>query len=232
VTDRSERNEISAKLMDLAVLVESAMANAVVTLVDNSSTFAREIRSDDVRAHHLCLELERECLARLCSLEEPGPAQVRFLVGQIKIGVDLKRTGDEAKNILDRSMELRNAPLLPELTTVSRMLEVVESMHGDAVEALVNRDAAEAKQIVQRSRELGALKAETIERMSALMEETPDLVQAGVQVSLIACSLERAGGYLGDMALNVAGMFGDELRSVLEGQEGAGAGSETGIFSL
>lgn len=194
---------LSAKLVDIAGLVESLMASAVLTLVENNTAYGTTVRKDDVRVHQACLELEKECIETLVSASPLDVPTASTLVGLVKVAMNLKGMADESENILARTSQLCRTPLVPDLADVGRMLEIVQSMHSDVVEAWINRDPMEAKSLMLVSRQLRALKGETIARMAAQMEQNPDLVQAGIQVALIARSLLRVGDYITEMAITI-----------------------------
>lgn len=204
------------KLVDMAGLVESAIANAILALVENNPLFARGIRAEDFRVHQVWLSLDRDCNEALLAYSGGDILTVRFITGVMKIGLDLKRMGDESKNIADRSAQLGDEAVIPQAEGIARMSEITQSMLNDAVEAFVNRDAREAKSLLLVNRQLLVLKSDTIQQIAAQLEQTPSLVKAGLQVALVARSLTRVGEYVVDMATNTVHLFGDREEELSE----------------
>ena len=95
----------------MASMVETAIANAVKSLIERDSELARLVVQSDEQVDALELEIDKQCVD-LLALRQPLAIDLRFITSSIKITNNLERMGDLAVNIAERVI-----PLSQEATT-------------------------------------------------------------------------------------------------------------------
>ena len=89
----------------MASMVETAIANAVKSLIERDSDLARLVVQSDEQVDALELEIDKQCVDFL-ALRQPLAIDLRFITSSIKITNNLERMGDLAVNIAERVIPL------------------------------------------------------------------------------------------------------------------------------
>ncbi|MHC4915786.1 MAG: phosphate signaling complex PhoU family protein [Planctomycetota bacterium] len=145
--DNGKVQRLTQDLIALAELVERNVDTAVMALVDDNSRFAYEVISLDADIDEMEVFIDRECL-ELLSGQESADEDFRFLAAAMKINNDLERIGNQAVTIAEQVLALiHTRGRRSDRPDLSNMLERVEVMVRQSVEALLTRDADLAWQI-------------------------------------------------------------------------------------
>ena len=107
-------------LIQMASLVETAIANAVKSLIERDSKLAHGVIKSDEDIDSLELEIDKQCVD-LLALRQPLAIDLRFITSSIKITNNLERMGDLAVNIAERVIPLSQEPQLKPLIDIPRM---------------------------------------------------------------------------------------------------------------
>ena len=100
---REELDELQARLLEMAGLVESAIHQSVTALVQRDEQAAKEVLWKEALINQKDIEID-EFATRLLALYQPMARDMRFLTAVIKINGDLERMGDLAVNITERAL--------------------------------------------------------------------------------------------------------------------------------
>ena len=161
---------------------------------------AQRVVADDAEIDELHAKVKiggHNLLAR----RQPMARDLREIVSCGRVATDLERIGDHAKNIARRCIVI-GPELLPEggLEGVRELHHAVAPALRDVLTALETRDAALAREVWLRDKDLDMVFNDLFARMLVLMQNTPAVVPACVHLLFVARSLERCG----DHATNVA----------------------------
>jgi len=201
--------ELKEKLLIMASLAEAAVNRAVKALVRRDDELARLTDAGDDQIDRLELEIDEAAL-RLLALH-PAPEELRFITMAMKIARNLERVGDEATTISRRVIELSLEPRLPHASEIPRMAGMALQMLKEALDAFVHRDAAKARAVIPRDRDVDALNRRLLQDLSLLMAERPGAILPALSLMVISKSLER----IADHATNVA----EEVVYLCEGRD-------------
>jgi len=198
---------LQEQVLALASDVEAVFADAVVALMENDSSAARDARVEDYKAHEAWLEADA-LSADLLNSGWLNLEQVHFVCASIKIALNLRQMADEGIR-LSRHMSECSVSELPAPTreTLANMAEITESMFSDSVDAFVNRDATEAQSLNPVFHELGSLKNDLLEQVRTDLHERNVSAQAGVATALVARSLLNMGEHALDIANHVSHLY-------------------------
>src|ERR1700735_2284420 len=114
---------MQGRLLEMAGLVESAIHQSVIALVQRDEQAAREVFWKEALINQKDIEID-ECATRLLALYQPMARDMRFLTAVIKINGDLERMGDLAVNITQRALSLMKEPPVKPLIDIQRMADL------------------------------------------------------------------------------------------------------------
>jgi phosphate transport system protein len=192
---------VKEKTLKLGSLVETMVEQAVASLVDRDSRLAEEVIASDRKVDILDLEIEEDCL-RLLALHQPAAKDLRFITTAMKITTDLERMADQAVNICERAIELNEEPQLKPYIDIPIMSQLSQKMMREALDALVRRDAALARQVIPEDNKVDALKDQIFRELLTFMMEDPRTIPRATRLLLVSRHLERVA----DHATNIAEM--------------------------
>ena len=85
-----ELMKLKEKVLKMGALVETAMKDAVTSLVERSSELARKVIENDHKVNALDVEIDEECI-RLLAIRQPRAGDLRFITTAMKITTDIER---------------------------------------------------------------------------------------------------------------------------------------------
>lgn len=192
-------DRIQQRLLRMGGLVEQMIDQAVQSLLQRDSSQAEPVREQDGEVDRLEMELDELCNSVLVR-HQPTAVDLRFLVAVMKINNDLERMGDSAVNIARSVLKLNEEPPLKPYLDLPRMSSKVQEMVRDCLDAFVNRDADEARQVLKADDEIDALYKQLFRELLTFMIEDPKSVSRALHLLLIARNLER----IADHATNIS----------------------------
>jgi phosphate transport system protein len=113
---------------------------------------------------------------------------------------ELERIGDYARNAAKRGIVLAQQPALGSLNGFQRMANMVQANLKDAIDALVNDDAAKADEVWAADAPVDEVYNGIFREMLTFMIEDPRSITAATHLLFVAKNLER----IGDHATNIA----------------------------
>ena len=99
-------------ILQMAALTERALEKSIQALLERNTQLADEVVDGDQEINMLEVDVDRQSL-RLLALDQPMARDLRFIIGCMRIAVDLERIGDQAVNIAERAQFLSTRPPLP-----------------------------------------------------------------------------------------------------------------------
>ena len=186
-------------LIQMASMVETAIANAGKSLIERNSELARLVVKSDEQIDSLELEIDKQCVD-LLALRQPMAIDLRFITSAIKITNNLERMGDLAVNIAERVIPLNQEPQLKPLIDIPRMATITQTMVKDSIDAFVNRDTALARSVSERDSTVDSLNDQIFKELLTYMMQDPKNIMRAVHLILISRHLER----IADHSTNIA----------------------------
>lgn len=151
-----------------------------------------------VNAQHM--EVDEACV-RVLALHSPVAADLRLVVGIIKVNSDLERMGDQSVNISQNAMRYISAPPLKPLVDLPIMATEVAIMVRESLDSFLKPNPDLARQVLARDDAVDAMKNKIFnDIINEFMKVDSSTVQRGLDLILIARNLER----IGDHATNIA----------------------------
>ncbi|MGQ3685695.1 MAG: phosphate signaling complex protein PhoU [Candidatus Loosdrechtia sp.] len=186
-------------LIHMASIVETAIANAIKSLIERDSELAHQVVLNDKQVDALELEIDKQCID-LLALQQPLAIDLRFITSAIKITNNLERMGDLSSNIAERVIPLNQEPQLKPLIDIPRMATITQTMVKDSIDAFVNRDTELARSVCERDSTVDALNDQIFRELLTYMMQDPANITRAVHLMLISRHLER----IADHSTNIA----------------------------
>jgi len=196
---REELEELQSKLLEMGGLVEAAIHNSVLALVDRDEDRAKEVMWNEALVNQKEIEID-ELATRLLALFQPMARDLRFITAVIKINNDLERMGDLAVNITERALTLMREPAVKPLIDIPRIADLAESMVHRALDAFARHDAEMARDVLLADDAVDRLRDAVYDELLSFMQEERSTINRAVSLMFIAQNLER----IADHSTNIA----------------------------
>lgn len=190
---------LNVKLDQMARGVQQVIEKTIQALEADDAQAAREIIEADQLLDQSENEID-EIVMKLFALQQPMAVDLRFLVTALKANNDLERMGDQAVNIAEGVLLLRENPLPERIVDFSKMEQAVRQMVGDCLEAFFKRQPQLARKICGRDDEVDEMNRQMIHKLACHLHEHPEHAEQCVTLILISHNLER----IADLATNIA----------------------------
>ncbi len=211
----AELRTLKDRLLAMGGRCEQMIGTAVRAFEDRDDALAQEVLEADRRMNEDELAVD-ELSVRILALRQPVGRDLRFAVAAVKASTDLERIGDEAVNIAERAMEMEPADQLsPPGSKLPEMAQRAGAMLRDALNALVEEDAAKAQRVFEQDDAVDAIYGEVMTLCLGYMKDDATRIPDGMRICNCAKYLER----IADHATNIAEMviFTVEGRDVRHG---------------
>jgi len=196
---REELEELQSKLLEMGGLVEAAIHNSVLALVDRDEDKAKEVMWNEALVNQKEIEID-ELATRMLALFQPMARDLRFITAVIKINNDLERMGDLAVNITERALTLMREPVVKPLIDIPRIADLAESMVHRALDAFAKHDAEMARDVLLADDAVDRLRDAVYDELLSFMQEERSTINRAVSLMFIAQNLER----IADHSTNIA----------------------------
>lgn len=204
-----QMQEVKSDLLRMAGLVEEAIHDSSSALARRDAELAMTVISKDRPIDMMQNQIEERCIALLAT-QQPVAVDLRFLSAVIKICAYLERMGDQAVNIAQRSLALKELLPTEVPATILDMAEISQDMARSCMDALANGDLQLVCKVLARDKDLDDLNRQVLEDMVEWMATEQRLIRRGVEFILAARHYERVG----DEATNIA----EEVVFLVEGR--------------
>jgi len=195
-----ELDAMTAELARMGGLAEAEVADAIHAIANSDLALATSVIARDSRLDVLEREVERRAI-RLFALRQPVADDLRHTVAAMKIGSNLERVGDLAKNIAKRAVVIvETEPVTPLTSSIERMGDLVTDRLKTVLDALASRDVEAAVQVWKNDHEIDEHYDSIFRELLTYMMGDPRTIAACAHLLFVAKNLER----IGDHATNIA----------------------------
>lgn len=205
-----EIENLKKMILALGAKVEENVYSAVRSLAERNRELAETIIDGDTEVDQIEVDIEEECL-KVLALYQPVAGDLRLIVSFLKINSDLERIGDLAVNIAERAFFLatRDRPDIP--LDFMKMVDKTREMLRKSLDALVNRDAATAHEVMRADDEVDAINREMYVLIQDAIRKKPEQVERLVHLLSSSRHLERIADHATNIAEDVIYMVEGEI---------------------
>ncbi len=194
-----ELEQLKMLILRMAVLTEKALRKAIQAFNERDTHLAEDVIRNDQEINMLEVAVDKQSL-RLLALEQPMARDLRFIVGCMRIAVDLERVADQAVNVAERAEFLSTRPPLPPNAALQQLAETALDMLTNAIAAFVNENVDQAGEVCQMDDLADELNVTVLKGLMDYMVHEVPAVERSVQTIIASRCLERVA----DQATNIA----------------------------
>ena len=190
---------LSGRLGVMGGLAEAQLAAAVGALDMRDSEAAAKVIAGDGAVDDFETEVNGRAM-RLLTLHAPVAADLREIVGALKISANVERIGDYAANVAKRCVIVNECPAVPALGGVIELGHLVRQYVQKTFDAYAERDIAKAEAVWRGDADIDALHTSVFQNLLSDMLVESDHVLACTHLLFVIKNFER----IGDHATNIA----------------------------
>ena len=183
--------EIQDDILAMGSMVEKAISRSIEALKNRDLALAHQIIGDDQKINEKRFEIEEKCI-QLIATQQPMASDLRIIMSVHSITSELERIGDHAEGIAKIAVMIGDEPPLKPLIDIPRMADKTNDMLRRSLEALVNRDAGAAREIIAEDDEVDNLYNQVFRELLTFMLEDPKTITRATRLIWVAHNLERS----------------------------------------
>jgi len=190
---------LNQKILLLGTRVEENVRLAVNAIEQRDSAMAARAIDNDDEIDNMEVDVEEECL-KMLALYQPVATDLRLIVAALKINNDLERMADQAVNIAERALRLRDRSTPGMRVGMHNLAERAMDMVRKSLDALVELDKGKALEVCRSDKEVDDLYRTLCESIEAQIRDNPKDLGPGMDMVAVLKNLERCA----DLATNIA----------------------------
>ena len=189
-------------LLRMGSLIEERIRLTVEALETHDAEKALFVIRGDEEINALHVEAMDHVVLTIAT-QAPVARDLRYLLTLDRIGHELERIGDSVANIAKRARELAPEAPLDGQVGIPEMGRLAAQFLADTIRALVDADAAAAREVAVHDDEIDVLYHRAAERLVALGKADPDNVERAMRLLIAARYMERVGDHITNIAEDV-----------------------------
>ena len=194
-----EMDDLKLEVLRMAALTENALTKALRAFFERDSDMAEEVVEADEEIDLLEVDIDKRCL-RLLALEQPMARDLRFIIGCMRVCINLERIADQAVNIAERALYLNQRPALPHQPLMEQLAVTSVDMFKKAVSSFNTGNTQQASEVCHMDDAADELNLKILRHFVDYMVAEVRAVERAVYSIIVSRCLERCG----DHATNVA----------------------------
>ncbi|MCO6187218.1 phosphate signaling complex protein PhoU [Rhizobium sp. L1K21] len=195
-----ELKYLTRRISEMGGLAEQMAADAVRALVTGDAALAQKVISEDVVLDNAEREIIDKAVVTIAK-RQPMAADLREIMGAIRIAADLERVGDLGKNNAKRVIAIQQSGVPRALARgLEHLSELALMQLKEVLDVYATRSAQKAESIRDRDEEIDAMYTSLFRELLTYMMEDPRNITPCTHLLFCAKNLER----IGDHATNIA----------------------------
>lgn len=189
-----ELKALNDKLIEMGALVEGAIKNTITIITNGEYDKLETSRIIEEKINKMEREIQSYCL-NLLLLQSPVAGDLRTVSATLKMITDLERIGDQAIDIAEMSIYLKDCENIYSMTHLSEMAERSSNMVTTAIDAFVKKDLKLAKTVATMDDAIDDLFNKVKQEVVDIINANKELDQQAIDVLLIAKYFEKIGDH-------------------------------------
>ncbi|MFK3845499.1 phosphate signaling complex protein PhoU [Stenotrophomonas sp. NPDC078853] len=226
-----ELRALTAHILELGILAEQQLTDAVWSLRRGNDQMAREVAIREERLDALAARIESDAVS-VIARRQPLAIDLRHVMAAIRISSNLERVGDLAFNIAKRSMAMSPDPTPVELAEpMQRMAELTLLQLKSARESFATMDIESAYRVWEEDAVIDAMHTLLFKDIVQSMADNRAPALDLAHLLFVVKNIERVGDHATNIAEDIVYMVSGALPtskrpkmdgSALSGSVGAG----------
>lgn len=189
-----ELKALNDKLIEMGALVEGAIKNTITIITNGEYDKLETARIIEEKINKMKREIQSFCL-NLLLLQSPVAGDLRTVSAALKMITDLERIGDQAIDIAEMSIYLKDCESLYSMTHISEMAERSSNMVTTAIDAFVKKDLKLARTVATMDDAIDDLFNKVKEEVIDIINTNKELDHQAIDIMLIAKYFEKIGDH-------------------------------------
>ena len=198
----NEERVIKDFLLRMGSLIEERIRLTIEALETHDAAKALFVIEGDEEINALQVQAMDHIVLTIAT-QQPVARDLRFLLALDRIGYELERIGDSIANVAKRARALAPEPPLEGHLVIPEMGRIAGQFLADTIRALVDADAAAARQVAISDDDIDALYHRGVDRLVELAKASPDKVELAMKLLVAARYMERIGDHITNIAEDV-----------------------------
>lgn len=195
-----ELKYLMRRITEMGGLAEQMVGDSVRALVNSDAALAQKVISDDVIMDAAEREIGDKAIVTIAR-RQPVAADLREIIGALRIANDLERVGDLGKSNAKRVMAVQATGVPRKLARgLEHLSELALIQLKEVLDVYTTRSAEKAKSIRDRDEEIDAMYTSLFRELLTYMMEDPRNITSCTHLLFCAKNIER----IGDHATNIA----------------------------
>jgi len=197
-----ELDHVDRLIREMSALAAAMLQAATHALINSDNAMAQRVVSDDaiMDARQRALD---EAAITLIAKRQPMAQDLRAVVGALRMGADLERIGDLAKNIAKRVGAVGESPTPRGLAhSIEAMSDLVMLQVTGVIDRYVARDAAGLERLRDEDENVDIHYTSVFRELLTYMMEDPRNITPCTHLLFCAKNLERIGDHVTNIAEN------------------------------
>jgi phosphate transport system protein len=191
---------LTRRIAEMGGLAEQMVSESVRALVNGDVGLAQKVISDDTVLDLAEREVGDKAIVTIAR-RQPMAADLREIMGSIRIAADLERVGDLGKNTAKRVIAVQGTGVPRRLGRgIEHLSELALVQLKEVLDVYTTRSADRAVAIRERDEEIDAMYTSLFREMLTYMMEDPRNITTCTHLLFCAKNIER----IGDHATNIA----------------------------
>ena len=189
-----ELKTLNDKLIEMGALVEGAIKNTITIITNGEYDKLETAMIIEEKINKMEREIQSFCL-NLLLLQSPVAGDLRTVSAALKMITDLERIGDQAIDIAEMSIYLKDCESLYSMTHISEMAERSSNMVTTAIDAFVKKDLKLARTVATMDDAIDDLFNKVKEEVIDIINTNKELDHQAIDIMLIAKYFEKIGDH-------------------------------------
>ena len=193
-----ELREIEEAVIQMATLVESAIARAMQALSRRDILLAEDVIASDSAVNELQRSIRNRCIS-VMARQAPVAKDLRELTTVQLVINELERMGDHAVGIAKQAQRLSEYEPLPTIGDLTELAKLVREQVRQGIQAFIDVNVQAARDICDKDDEIDHQYRTIFTDLLDRMTKDASVVPAATSLLFVAHDLER----IGDRATNI-----------------------------
>ncbi|SOC44010.1 PhoU-like phosphate uptake regulator [Rhizobium subbaraonis] len=195
-----ELKYLARRISEMGGTAEQMVGDSVRALVDTDAALAQKVISEDVVLDNAERQINEKAIITIAK-RQPMAADLREIMGAIRIAAELERVGDLGKNTAKRVIAVQSSGMPRKLARgLEHLAELALMQLKEVLDVYASRNIEKAKEIRERDDEIDAIYTSLFRELLTYMMEDPRNITPCTHLLFCAKNIER----IGDHATNIA----------------------------
>jgi phosphate transport system protein len=208
-----ELREIEEVVIQMASLVEGAIARAMQALLRRDTLLAEDVRTGDGTVNELQRNIRNRCIS-VIARQSPVARDLRELITVQLVITELERMGDYAVGIAKQAIRIKEYEPLPIAGDMNELAKLVREQVRAAIQAFIDVNIQSARDICAKDDEIDHEYKAIFSELLGVMTRDPNTVTQGTALLFVAHDLERIGDRVTNICEDIIYMVSGEIEEL------------------